>query len=101
MRFTSFVIAGVEVTRCGRLMSQYQRDTVCQSLAVDILSACTHVASGGMSGSGNACGTSCTSHRRSVRPLPSGRSFARTTVFPNGWRTVAWRTGLASGWFTV
>ena len=83
-------------------MLQYQREMVGQSGAVQRRIACTHVERGGMFGSGNACGTSRTSQRRSVRPGASGRSGARTTVFPNGWRTTAWRTGFASfGWSTV
>ena len=100
-RRTSFVISGVVAARCGAQMFQYQREIVGQSCAVERRIACTQVESGGMLGSGNACGTSRTSQRRSVRPGASGRSGARTTVFSKGWRTTAWRTGFASGWSTV
>ena len=100
-RRTSFVISGVVAARCGAQRPQYQREMVGQSFAVERRIACTHVESGGMSGSGNACGTSFTSHRRSVRPFPSGLSGARTTVFPKGWRMTTLRTGFALGWSTV
>ena len=94
-------MAGVVAAMCGSQRFQYQRETVGQSAAVESHTPCTQRERGGMFGSANACGTSRAVQRSSVRPFPIGALAARTTVLLQGWRRMACRTGLASGWSTV
>ena len=95
---TLFVIAGHVASRRGWQRFQYQRDTSSQLPTVDTSNDWATDPKGGMSGSGNACGTFLAVHFRSV--LPSGRvsSSERVTVPSTGLRNLTLTIGLSFGW---
>ena len=94
---TLFVMASFVASSRGLHSSQYQRETSSQLFTVETISFCATEPNPGMSGSGNAWGTSLAIQVWRTLPPDSRSSGSLVTVPSSGWRSFTLAMGRSGG----